>query len=170
MALDAFTLNAMFVVLLAALLVAYVVFRSSRHPSSEALDRIAAIERRLTPAAPSPVEPGTRALCGAIHRLYPNARVELDFEVGTGPEGPYIARWLLPVPQPGKDEIAAAARAYAAEQVGQAYQEARLDEYPSIGDQLDALYHARHGDPTALAAIDARIAEVKARHPKPGQC
>lgn len=44
---------------------------------------------------------------------------------------------------------------------------ARRGAYPSIGDQLDALFKARAGDPTALAAVDAAIAAVKAAHPKP---
>jgi hypothetical protein len=59
---------------------------------------------------------------------------------------------------------------YLLEQRDQAYREARLAEYPSLGDQLDALYKARQGDPSELAELDARIREVKARHPKPGQC
>jgi hypothetical protein len=48
-----------------------------------------------------------------------------------------------------------------------ALQEKRRLEYPSIGDQLDALYKARHGDPSELQAIDAKIAGVKTKHPKP---
>mgnify|MGYP006921296315 CR=1 FL=1 len=46
----------------------------------------------------------------------------------------------------------------------------RHANYPSIGDQLDALYKARHGDPGPLEEVDAKIAEVKARYPKPGEC
>lgn len=43
----------------------------------------------------------------------------------------------------------------------------RHANYPSIGDQLDALFKARQGDTAALERIDARIADVKARYPKP---
>jgi hypothetical protein len=46
------------------------------------------------------------------------------------------------------------------------YGERRELEYPSIGDQLDALYHARHGDSTMLLAVDKRIKEVKEKYPK----
>lgn len=46
----------------------------------------------------------------------------------------------------------------------------RHANYPSIGEQLDALYKARHGDPSDLIEIDAKIAEVKMRYPKPGEC
>ena len=45
--------------------------------------------------------------------------------------------------------------------------EARRKAYPPIGDQLDAMYKARQGDSSALQAIDALIAEVKAAYPKP---
>lgn len=44
---------------------------------------------------------------------------------------------------------------------------ARRAAYPPLGDQLDAAYKARQGDPAALEAIDAAIAAVKAAHPKP---
>lgn len=44
---------------------------------------------------------------------------------------------------------------------------ARRAAYPPIGDQLDAAFKARAGDPTQQAAIDAAIAAVKAAWPKP---
>jgi hypothetical protein len=43
------------------------------------------------------------------------------------------------------------------------YKDKRVDEYPSIGDQLDALYHAGTFDSTMTAAIKA----VKDKYPKP---
>jgi len=39
-------------------------------------------------------------------------------------------------------------------------QDRRWELYPTIQDQLDALYQARQGDPTGLAAIDAAITQV----------
>lgn len=111
-----------------------------------------------------------REFCGAIHRLYPNARVGLDFLVKKEGKGFAIAEWLLPTAVPTAEELDRAMAEYRQEQRTEAYREAREAEYPSIGDQLDALYKERQGDPSELAAIDARIAEVKARHPKPGQC
>lgn len=48
-----------------------------------------------------------------------------------------------------------------------AYVAARRAAYPPIGHQLDALYKARMGDETELAAIDAEIKAVKDAHPKP---
>lgn len=44
---------------------------------------------------------------------------------------------------------------------------ARRAAYPPIGDQLDAAFKARRGDPAPLTAIDAAIAAVKAAYPKP---
>lgn len=44
---------------------------------------------------------------------------------------------------------------------------ARAAAYPAIGDQLDAAFKARAGDPAAQAAVDGQIAAVKAAHPKP---
>lgn len=46
------------------------------------------------------------------------------------------------------------------------YADLRLLDYPSVGDQLDALYWARSGDTSQLEAINAKIAEVKAMYPK----
>jgi len=44
-----------------------------------------------------------------------------------------------------------------------AYKEKRLDEYPSIGDQLDMIYHNGDGGATFQAAIKA----IKDKYPKP---
>jgi hypothetical protein len=56
--------------------------------------------------------------------------------------------------------------AFAAEQAALAkteYQRQRAAEYPSIGDQLDALW--KGGD--AAAAMLAQVQAVKAKYPKP---
>jgi hypothetical protein len=46
------------------------------------------------------------------------------------------------------------------------YKELRAAEYPKVGDQCYAMYLARQGDPTELAEIDAKIAEVDATYPE----
>lgn len=46
------------------------------------------------------------------------------------------------------------------------YIEMRQKVYPSIGDQLDALYWARKGDTTELDALDAQIQQIKIDYPK----
>lgn len=49
------------------------------------------------------------------------------------------------------------------------YADDRRAEYPPIGDQLDALWKALEGRklPPEAEAVRARIADIKARHPKP---
>lgn len=46
------------------------------------------------------------------------------------------------------------------------YEGFRSRAYPTLGDQMDALYKARQGDSTELDAIDAQIAQVKTDYPK----
>lgn len=43
----------------------------------------------------------------------------------------------------------------------------RMAEYPSLGDQMDAMYKGRKGDKLDLDSIDAKIAAVKLKYPKP---
>lgn len=45
-------------------------------------------------------------------------------------------------------------------------QERRWELYPSIQDQLDALYAARQGDPSGLQDIDSKITAVNQSIPK----
>lgn len=60
-------------------------------------------------------------------------------------------------------EVAAAEAATLAwEQRPDQYRTLRASAYPSIGDQLDMIYHAGLGG----AAFQAAIAAVKATHPK----
>lgn len=46
------------------------------------------------------------------------------------------------------------------------YADARLNAYPSIEDQMDALYWARQGDSSKQEEIDAKISAVKTKYPK----
>ena len=50
------------------------------------------------------------------------------------------------------------------------YAAQRLKEYPSIGDQLDAAYKARHGDDSDQIRIDEQISMVKQNYPKSDEC
>lgn len=43
----------------------------------------------------------------------------------------------------------------------------RREEYPSLGDQMDAMFKARQGDNADLLAIDNKIKAVKAKYPRP---
>lgn len=46
------------------------------------------------------------------------------------------------------------------------YKELRLASYPSIGDQLDALYWASNSNPKLLEEINNKITEIKEKFPK----
>lgn len=46
------------------------------------------------------------------------------------------------------------------------YEEARSSEYPSLMDQLDALYWSRNGDNSKLEKIDEQINQIKEKYPK----
>jgi hypothetical protein len=64
--------------------------------------------------------------------------------------------------QPTQSEIDAEVIRLQAEYDAQAYARSRKAEYPSIGDQLDMIYHNGDGGATFQAAIKA----VKDKYPK----
>ena len=76
--------------------------------------------------------------------------------------GVYIKEWLSDSPQPSEANITAAHNEWQAEYDAKAYQRNRVAEYPSIGDQLDMIYHNGDGGATFQAAIKA----VKDKYPK----
>lgn len=125
--------------------------------------------RRVSKQNPIPSEEA-RHLCCAIRRIHPNAQAGLDYQLGDDGDGPYIREWLMPVPQPGHDVIAKALDEHHKERAVSAYRQERAAAYPSITDQLDALFKARHGNTTQLEELDAMIRDIKCRYPKPGDC
>jgi len=64
--------------------------------------------------------------------------------------------------QPTKAEVLAEVARLRAELARTEYKHLRAAEYPSIGDQLDALYHAGVFPPD----MEAKIAEIKSKYPK----
>ena len=65
--------------------------------------------------------------------------------------------------KPTEDEIAQEIERLKAEFERTEYQRQRAPEYPSIGDQLDALFHAGVFPPEMAAQIQA----IKDKYPKP---
>ena len=65
--------------------------------------------------------------------------------------------------KPTEDEIAQEIARLKAEYERTEYQRQRVPEYPSIGDQLDALFHAGVFPPEMAAQIQA----IKDKYPKP---
>jgi hypothetical protein len=90
----------------------------------------------------------------AIRSLYPNAEWVLR-----GDE----LEWLdTNQTQPTESEITAEVARLQAEYDAKAYARSRAAEYPAIGDQLDALFHAGVFPADMAAAIQA----VKDKYPK----
>ena len=91
----------------------------------------------------------------AIESLRPNAKYVVR---GSG-----AIEWLdTNQTQPTEAEIAAEVTRLQAEYDAKAYARSRAAEYPAIGDQLDALFHAGVFPADMAAAIQA----VKDKYPK----
>lgn len=58
------------------------------------------------------------------------------------------------------------AQTLAEQQRPYSYAQVRQAFYPTVGDQLDALYWTRNGDTARQAAIDQQISEIKEKFPK----
>ena len=102
-----------------------------------------------------------RTLCHAVHYLYPSMHAGVDFVIKHDDPGkpPYIAEWNSTLDQPTDVQLKLALAIR------------RQAEYPSIGDQLDAAFKARHGDKTEQMEQDRKIQEIKDKYPKDsGEC
>ena len=87
-----------------------------------------------------------------------------DAQFTTEDDDPTKINWIVPPARvPTLEEITAEDVRLTALDSATTYSNARRKEYPSIGDQLDALYHAGLFPPEMAAAIAA----VKAKYPKP---
>ena len=121
-------------------------------------------------AEPSVHSRAAREMCAAIHHLYPEAVAGEHFSLADDGEGPYIKVWMMEQPEPSSSELLQIVERHSDEWTSSSYREVRVAEYPSVGDQLDALYKARHGDDSELQAIDEKIKIVKAQHPNIDAC
>lgn len=109
-----------------------------------------------------------RALCRAIHLINPNVSAGADYEIRhDDPSGePVIGEWKSYDPRPTDEQIQRALREVESSYHEQEYAEMRRAEYPSIGEQLEAAYEARHGDPRRQIDVDERIRRVREKYPK----
>jgi hypothetical protein len=97
--------------------------------------------------------------------LFPNAPDDAwSLQDDLDGNGAYISEWNLPDAQPTQAEMNDGKIGYEAHLASTQYQRDRVLEYPSIGDQLDMIYHSGLGGPEFQAAIKA----VKDAHPKGG--
>ena len=106
-----------------------------------------------------------------------NGLIQLGFEVTTDfilqddGAGVYIKEWKSGSPQPTQAEIEAAEATWQTNYNAQAYARTREAAYPSIGDQLDMLWHAVDtGDWTAAkvktTSFYTELKAVKDANPK----
>ena len=94
----------------------------------------------------------------ALINIKPGAQWKLD---GDNYEG---LTWLDDnIEKPSKEELENEMNRLRGEYTNKEYQRRRVAEYPSIGDQLDALFHAGVFPPEMAAKIQA----VKDKYPKP---
>ena len=165
MSLDTFTLSALAVVLFVIVVLGWALARA-RSVDRETINQL---QSQLDGVSSGALVPSTaaRELCRGIRCLYPSAQSGVDFSVADAGDGPYIREWELPVPQPDEAQLQQAMVDCRKASETSRYREERALAYPSIGDQMDAMYQARNGDSTALDAIDQQIAEVKGRYPNP---
>ena len=76
-------------------------------------------------------------------------------------KGVYIKEWNSDKAQPSKSEIEAAEVEWKAAYDAKAYSRSKANEYPSIADQLDDIYH------NGIDAWKATIKTTKDKYPKP---
>ena len=98
----------------------------------------------------------------AILYLYPGASQMDDFRVVSEDGVQRIEYWGIDAPLPTEAKLQKAWEAYQANVQATAYRAKRLAEYPSIGDQLDALFKAGLMPEDMAAQIQA----VKDKYPK----
>ena len=92
-----------------------------------------------------------------------------DFILQDDGAGPYIKEWKSGSPQPTQAEIEAAEATWNTNYDAKAYARTREAAYPSIGDQLDMLWHAIDGDATLksnYADFHTALKAVKDANPK----
>ena len=95
---------------------------------------------------------------------------QTDYVLEDVGQGVYLAEWKSDQPQPSEAEIETAHAEWQAEYDAQDYARARELAYPSIGDQLDMLWHAIDADTTLksdYADFHTAIKAIKDAHPKP---
>ena len=94
-------------------------------------------------------------LLNALMKKYPSAKIAI--------RGDAIVSWEDSLPQPDEVEVEELYFAEVKAMAAVAYKEKRLKEYPSIGDQLDAIWKGGQD----MEAMRQQILAVKAKHPKP---
>ena len=111
-------------------------------------------------------------LCRAIRILNPNVTAGVDFVIkqDSPEQEPYIAEWMADTPRPTKEEINSALVEVSDAHHEDKYAAMRRADYPSVEEQLDAMYQARQGSNAKQLEVDGKIRRVKERYPKGDEC
>ena len=168
MYIDAFSIAA----ILISMLVIFAIVLTVRSGQQKTVDEVQRLRDQINLMEQHVALPShaSREMCCAIRRIYPQALHGVDFQLADDGDGPYIKEWLLEHPLPEPDHLEQAIGEYRQMIEDSNYRELRRTTYPSIGDQLDAMFKARHGNDAALKVIDEQINRVKERYPKPEHC
>ena len=113
-----------------------------------------------------------RNLCQAIHLINPRVSAGTDYVIRHDKPGeaPTIAQWNVDAPRPTDEQIRSALEEVASTYHEQEYAEMRRAEYPSVEEQLEAAYEARHGNNARQLEVDEKIRLVREKYPKADEC
>jgi hypothetical protein len=111
-------------------------------------------------------------LCRAIHLINPHVSAGIDYMISHDDPGqdPVIAAWTTDTPRPTDAQIRSALEEVSRAHHEEEYAARRRAEYPSIGEQLEAAYEARQGNPAMQQAVDEKIRQVREKYPKSEVC
>ena len=157
--------NIIIVVLVAACIWLYILWRNSRR-MDDTINLIAQQHDLIRN------DERARTLCRAIHILNPDFTVGVDYFIGRdGPEQePYITKWITSSSRPTEVEISSALLEISDIHHEAKYAAMRRTEYPSVEEQLDAAYQARQGNTAKQLEVDEKISRVKEKYPKTDEC
>ena len=158
-------INIIIVVLISVCVMIYILWKNSRE-MGEAI-KLTAQQRNLVRH-----DERVLKLCRAIRILNPNVTAGIDYVIrqDTPEQEPYIAEWMADTPRPTEEAINSALLKVSDVHHEDKYAAMRRADYPSVGDQLDALYQARQGSNAKQLEIDEKIRLVKERYPKGDEC
>jgi hypothetical protein len=110
--------------------------------------------------------PDAHRLSQAVHLLRPSVHLGFDYVIRQdNGKLPYISEWDTGGSMPTPAELDDALKKVAAIDCT-GYAAMRRSEYPSIEEQLDAAFKARHGDTAEQETLDNRIQQTKEKYPK----
>lgn len=157
--------NIIIVVLITACVIIYILWKNSRQMGKE-------IKQAVQQRSLIRHDERALALCRAIRILNPNVTPGVDYVIrqDTPEQAPYISEWLADTPQPTEEQINSALLEVSDVHHEDKYAAMRRADYPSVEEQLDALYQARQGDNAKQLEVDERIRRVKEHYPKGEEC